>query len=111
MPLYNEQTTTETVTKTTYTRANLVTIDNALNKTPFITYVEENVEKIGGTKRRSGDAGSVSEFLTSENVSEEFDVLNLETGEVSGQATYGQVQALIYSLYFHIATKRDAAGN
>lgn len=111
MPLYNETTTTESVTKTTYTRANLVTIDNALNQTPFITYVEENVEKIGDTQKRAGSAGSVSEFLTSENVGETFNVLDLSTGEVSRQATYGEVQALIYSLYFYIATKRDAAGN
>lgn len=109
MPLYNEQTTTESVTKTTYTRANLITIDNALNQTPFITYVEENVERIGDSEKSIGDAGSISEFLTAENVNETFNILHPDTGAVIGTSTYGNVQALIYSLYFHIATKRDAA--
>ena len=109
MALYKEQTETVEITTTTYVRSNVVTVTNSLNKAPFITYVEEKVQIKDGEAKSLGNIGSISEFLTVDNLDEEFALLNPTTGASLGTVgTYQQLQVLLHSLYYHLAAKRDA---
>lgn len=110
MSLYQEQTSTETVTTTTYVRSNLITVDNPLGLPPAITFIEEMVEKVGDDDPEAvADAGSVSKTLTPANALTTFDLLNPEDNTVVGSATYQDFQVMLYSLYIHLATERDNA--
>ncbi len=89
-------------TATVYMRALGVGIANELNSVPAIRFNEEwVVDGIG-----QGFNGS-SLRATVENPSEAFNLLNLETGEVVGSATYNDVVIMISSLYYYLADKRD----
>lgn len=110
MSLYQEQTSTETVTTTTYVRSNLITVDNPLGLPPSITFIEEMVEQVGDEPAEAiGDTGSVSKTLTPENSATTFDLLNPTDNSVIGSANYQDFQVMLYSLYIHLATERDNA--
>jgi hypothetical protein len=111
MSLYDEQTTEETIKTTKYTRANSVNVYNPLHFPPTIEYQEERVCRLNddpNTDKSEGRIGYVSETLTPENAVEAFALKNPVTGEDLGTTgTYTDLQVLIYSLYFHLVTKRD----
>lgn len=107
MPLYNEQTTTETITTTTFDRAYRITVNYPNKAIPSITFDEEKIERKGGRDTSLGRIGEVSEQFTEDNALTSFNLLDSETGEVTGTATYNDVFQLLYGLYFHLATKRD----
>jgi hypothetical protein len=104
--LYNEKTTEKTIRTTTFDRAYRVVIEHPNKGAPSIRYEEERIERKDGKDRSLGRLGYVEETLTSANVQEKFNVINAE-GEVLAEASFQQVQALLYSLYFHLANKRD----
>lgn len=89
-------------TAAVYMRALGVSIANELNSVPAIRFNEEWV--VDGISQ--GFNGS-SLHTTVENPSEAFNLLNLETGEVVGSATYNDVVIMISSLYYYLADKRD----
>lgn len=87
-------------------RSNKVVIENELNQVPMISFTEEEVLVVNGKKLVLGGA------LLQENMtdpSKTFDLLNPETDEVVGSATYMQVYVMLYSLYKTLALARDAA--
>ena len=115
MSLYNEQTTEKTVKVTTYDRSDQVTIYNPLNGIPSIHYKEEEVRvsqiddgptEVASSGRKQG---ILAEELTPDNLTETFDLRNPVTGELLGTtATYQDLQVAVFSLYYHLATKRDS---
>lgn len=107
MPLYNES--RETVTKeiVTFDRAYRVTINYPNKGTPSIKFEEEKIRRVDGQDSSMGRLGSLEEVLTEENIDEEYDLISPVDGSKIGTAKYGDVQALLYSLYFYLATKRD----
>jgi hypothetical protein len=108
MSLYNEQTTVETRTITTFDRAKLITVDNPNGMPPHITFVEERIQREDGVPDVSlGQVGTLSKEMTAENATTQFDLLNPATGQVIGTAQYQDLQVLLYSLYFHLAMERD----
>jgi hypothetical protein len=106
MPLYNEKTTEETTVTTIFDRAYQVVIEYPNKGIPSIRFEEERIERKNGVDKSLGRLGYVEEKVTQSNITEEFNVIDVE-GNILGTSTYQQVQALLYSLYFHIATKRD----
>jgi hypothetical protein len=106
MPLYQEELIEKTIQEQRFTRSYMVTVANPLNGTPSIRYDEERISRKNGIDVRLGYVGNVTEFLTPANLDDTFDLI-LPGGEVVGEATYGQVQLFLYSLYFHLAAKRD----
>lgn len=107
MPLYKEQTTTETIETKTYVRSYKVEIENPLGGLPSIVYQEEKVLRRDDGDFSQGRISDIKETLSDSNQEEVFDLIDPESGEVVGQGTYNQLRVLVYSLYFHLATKRD----
>jgi hypothetical protein len=108
--LYQEENIEKTIQERRHTRSYSIIVSNPLNGVPNINYYEERVVTRDGVTRSTGFTGVLTESLTPENFNEEFDVLD-QDGAVVGVASYGEVQALLYSLYFHLASKRDAAAS
>jgi hypothetical protein len=103
MPNYKES----AVAGTKYQRACRVLIDNPLNGTPSIMFVEEEVVS-------SGEGQEITRIVS--NLSAPFDPsgtfpgLDPETNlPVGRDITHGEVYALLYSLYMNLATQRDSA--
>ena len=107
MPLYNEHTSTTTITTTTFDRANKVDIDNPLNGTPSIRFREETVQRRDGNDTVLGPKGFLEESLTEANSTEEYNLIDPATGDILGVTTYHNLFLQLYSLYFHLGTKRD----
>lgn len=82
-------------------------IDNAYGKTPTITFSEEMIVVENGVQVFQRDIGGVREEFSDPSVA--FPLLNPTDDTVAGEATYGQIYALLYSLYRHLADKRDTA--
>lgn len=113
MALYKETTTTESISTKTYQRSYKATVYNPLNKTPSIRYDEETVTEVtedGATEITSdGISQFLEEQLTTDNASTSFNLLNpLDGSSLGTTSTYADVQVLLYSLYFHLATERDS---
>lgn len=91
----------------TWIRSNQVTIENPLNGYPVIRFNEEVVYEISDRTITTRAAGA-EKVLTPENAFTEFEILDIETNQATGQvATYFQVRQLLQSLYFHVAKERD----
>lgn len=103
MSLLNEKTSSVTRTVTTYDRAYLTTIDSPNGLPPTITYVKETVQREEGQPDVSiGEAGSTSETLTPENQNTVFTLYNPVDHSAIGSMTYAELQAAVYSLFFHL---------
>lgn len=96
------------VTGASWTRCGRVIIDNPYEGQKRAVFLEERAVNIPG-EVITRPAGEIIEPFSAANAGESFDLLNPETGEVMGQATYGQLYAMLHSAYMHVATKRDAA--
>lgn len=107
MPLYNEQTSTTTITTTTFDHSHKVTIDNPLNGTPTIRFTEQTVQRRDGVETVLGPKGFLEEALTDANATEEYNLIDPTTGTILGTTTYQNLFIQLYSLYFHLGTKRD----
>lgn len=106
MPNYKQN----NISGITYTRANSVTIANPLEGLKNISFTEEEITEINGTTSKK-TIGILTEFLTTDNKDEAFDVFNPIDDSIIASSTYGQVYALLYSLYRHIAHKRDISSD
>ena len=91
-----------------YTRCKGVQIINELgNPVRTILFHEEEVAVIGD-KHLSTPLGAVLNNLTADNGHTEFDIIDFNTMQPTGQkATYNDAYALMASLYLHSAQKRD----
>ena len=95
------------VSGTSYTRANQIVVSNPLNGVKAISFMEEQVVNLEG-EQIFRQKGGIQEPFTAENIQEEFPLLNPEDGTPLGiTTTYQQVYVTLYSLYMHLATKRD----
>lgn len=97
--LYKQQTTEM------YTRASSIVIDNPLAAIPNITFHEQYATTDGVAI--AGRAGSCWLNLNPGTEPTPFDLVHPETGEAVGSMTYGEFQLALYSLYLHVAAKRD----
>lgn len=97
------------VAGTTWTRARAILITNPIGGVPAISFVEEDVFLVG-QQLISRDANSISFPAIHENFLHpmtEFPLLHPETGDVIGTSKYLDLQVILYSLYMHLAGKRD----
>lgn len=95
-----------TVTGEAWTRAARVVIENPLDATPSVNFVEERVINLPDQQVKTPTANVVEPFA---DPTEAFDLLDPETGAVIGSATYQDVYVMLHALYLHCAAKRDAA--
>jgi hypothetical protein len=97
--------------KTIYTRAESIIINNCLPSgglNPSLRFNEEYaIVNADGTIVSLGPTGTyVMEELTSENTAEEFNLLDANDN-VTGTATFADVQIMLRSLYKYASVKRD----
>lgn len=97
-----------TVTGDSWVRAKRVVVENPLNGTPAISFIEERVINLPD-QVITQSAGNVAEPFTPENALEEFPLRHPETGVLIGSLTYQDVYVMLHNLYMHVAAKRDAA--
>lgn len=103
MPDYKQT----TISGTSWQRAWRAECENPLDGQRSITFHEEQVLNAGGQTIRT-PAGSVSVPFDLQNALTPFPLLDPDTGQQIGTATYAQVYRLLHSLYIHAATQRDA---
>jgi hypothetical protein len=101
MPNYKEA----TASSTSWQRAYQVTINNKLGEVPYITFYEEEAVALDSGQHLSKHIGQIQEHFY--NPMTEFNMLNPETGEVIGTATYMQAYLIMHSMYMHLANLRD----
>ncbi|MNL06078.1 hypothetical protein D3C87_1267040 [compost metagenome] len=89
-----------------YVRCTRVVVDNGIDGSKSISFAEEQVISIVDEVIRR-PIGNLSLSLT-DSMGDSFDVLNPETGEVTGLMTFEQAYAVVHSAYMHAANKRDA---
>lgn len=112
MSLYQEQDEVVNRTIKTFVRSYLVTVDSPNNLDPQITYLEEKIQRETGQQDISlgpvNEDNPLTETLTTGNAGTSFDLLNPVDGTSLGStATYADLQVMLYSLFFHLATERD----
>ena len=92
-----------------YTRCKGVQINNELNSPHRTILFHEETVAVMGDKVMSSSTGAVTNALTAQNADTEFDIIDFDTMQPTGQkATYAEVYAMLASLYLHSAQKRDA---
>lgn len=109
---YNQKTSTNNQ----WQRASRIVIENPLpnDGLPGIAFMEEIVVQLEDGSFAKRPVGVVGEALINagefSNISEVVQLLDPVTGEpIEGATiTYGQIQSVIYSIYLHVARKRDA---
>lgn len=100
------------ITGESYIRFDQAVIKNPLNKNPSITFTEEQVMNIDGEEIHRA-VSNVSETLKlyseHQNLDEVVPLVNPITSEpIEGASmTYEQIMTGIFSLYYHLADKRD----
>ena len=86
-------------------RCNEVQITNNLGTIPVIRFVEQCVVELGDGNHVVEPSGDVSETLT--DPEELFNILDPTDDSITGAMQYQTVYAILYSLYRHVAEKRD----
>jgi hypothetical protein len=97
-------------------RASRIVIENPIpgTGTPAITFCEEEAVPLPSGRYGIATVGNLIEPLIAsgddQNLGESFPLRNPLDGSLLGpSATYAEAQVLLYSLYLHVAGKRDAA--
>lgn len=102
MPNYRET----SVTGSQHQRARRVVIDNPLNGTPQVNFVEETVVDVGAEKINR-DAGNL---YVAFDPTKQVAIIDPSTGAATGQTvTHAEVYAILHSVYLQAAGERDAA--
>ena len=106
MPDYKES----TIPCTSFVRAYAVSCLNPRNGSKMIQFQEETVLRLPDGTESFLRAGECTKILTPENAATQFALRDPQTGEVTGETTtYQDVYRLLMSLYYHLATERDAS--
>ena len=103
MANYNEKTVNGVVSD--YQRSNKVIIVNELATTPEITFMEQIITSLPDGRKIVSGQTKCSDMMS--NPLEPFDLLNPETDEVIGTGKYMDAYVMLYSIYRHVADKRD----
>lgn len=106
MTNYNES----AVSGTKWTRSKGGTFNNPYQATPSINFQEEDIMVLSdGTIVKPTQDYGMSQGVTAYlfDPSKEFNLLDPSTGSITGTATYGQVFAMLHSLYISLALERD----
>jgi hypothetical protein len=90
---------------TGWQRSKQVIIKNDYKVVPTIEFTEEMVVEVDGALINKKDVGTVGTSLKDPSMS--FDLLNPENDQIIGKGNYGQAYVLLYSIYRHLADKRD----
>lgn len=94
---------------TSFVRACSVSCINPRNGSKMIQFQEETVIQLPDGSESFSRAGECTQILTPENAATQFALRDPQTGEVTGETmTYQDVYRLLMSLYYHLATERDA---
>lgn len=105
MPDYKES----NIAGTQFVRCNQLIFNNPMAgdvKTVF--FQEETVLNVDGMEKPIVIAqGMCHNALKPDNAGQTFQLVDFATGNVVGQATYGQVYEMLASLYLHTAMLRD----
>jgi hypothetical protein len=105
--LYKEQNTK------VYVRVSDIMINNPHENSglaPSIRFNEEYaVLDPNGEVHPQGYSGHCIKEMAREDAATEFNLLDPNTGTVLGKATFGELQLMLFSLYFHVAEERDNA--
>lgn len=91
----------------TWRRCDEININNPLNGMPQIAFHEEDVKSLPNGEIIKQSVGNLYEHFTMDNSNTIFNVLNPADDSVLRQSTYGEVYAVMYSLYLHLAGLRD----
>lgn len=93
----------------TWVRASRIVIDNPLDQLKTISFVEDTCIQVPG-KVMSEYNGVLQLQVDESNMQDAFPLINPFTGALAGTTiTYGEVYAIIYSLYLNKAKERDQA--
>lgn len=93
----------------TWVRASRIVIDNPLDQPKTISFVEDTCIQVPG-KVMSEYNGVLQLQVDESNMQDAFPLINPFTGALAGTTiTYGEVYAIIYSLYLNKAEERDQA--
>lgn len=99
------------VTGTQWLRAARVVVENPRAGTPAVTFVEERALQLGSDVLLTPAGNLVEPFIQAgedANIDEAFQLRNPLNGALLGtSATYAELQVLLFSLYYHVAAKRD----
>lgn len=96
------------VSGSSYQRCSSIEIANGFDKKSIHFYEQKVFNMDDGEKIIKG-AGQISKAFTPENASTSFDLLDPTTNTRSGASmTFGETYAVLYSLYLHLASERDA---
>lgn len=105
MANYKEQVVTGEYSE--YQRSNKVIITNELGGMPEITFMEQVLAALpNGQRLQVKQDKCVDQLL---DPAETFNLLNPTDDSIIGTAQYQEVYVLLYSLYRHVANKRDLA--
>lgn len=88
-----------------YKRCNNINIANPKGKPPFIYFTEEDIINIGDEiiTKSSGNFG-----FEANDPTKTIDLMNPMTYEKTGSTiTIGEIYAIIFSVYWHLARERD----
>lgn len=109
MPYKNESIEEVTTQVRRYVRSHKAIVSNPLTGAKGIRYDEEGIreetdEDGNVTVYNEGYKGSLDQTINEANANTEFDLYNPITGDPLGaKAKFGDVQTLLYSLYFHLS--------
>lgn len=101
----------EEVTGNSWLRTKRIVFENPQQHLgpPKVKFVEERVYEVNAENvhdRVARDVGSIEETFT--DPTKTFPVINPATGELTpNELSYGELYAMIYSAYIHLAMKRD----
>lgn len=89
-----------------WTRSWQVVVENKFNKTPSITFFEEQIVDVGdGVPTSTLVQGQLTEKF--DDPTKTFNLVHPVTGDVIGTGTYQDLYVLLSSLYLSLATARD----
>ena len=96
------------VSGSSYQRCSSIEISNGFDR-KHIGFYEQKVFNMDDGEKIVKGAGSIMKEFTPENAATSFDVLDPTTNARSGVSmTFGETYAVLYSLYLHLASERDA---
>ena len=95
------------ITGQQWTRCFDVRCRNPYEGAKEIEFSEEVAINLGDKVITQPTGSRITELLSEANANALFDLLNPETGESFGTASYTQCYVMLHSMYMHLANKRD----